>query len=108
MDIPLEKFVTTNLTISSFITLDLRFIITSLALKFMEITETRMKEHENEHTIHRNEHKMLLREPNMGENPARRRGLCSALFFSVIKCNYKERGTDYGVSMGTMASEWLL
>jgi hypothetical protein len=38
----------------------------------MEITETGMKEQENEHTIHRNEHKMLPREPNMGENPARR------------------------------------
>jgi hypothetical protein len=41
-----------------FLTLDIIFIITSLVLKFMEITETEMKEQENEHTIHTNEHKM--------------------------------------------------
>jgi hypothetical protein len=44
--------------IMQFITLDLRFIIISLVLKFMEIIETKMKEQENEHTIHTNEHKM--------------------------------------------------
>jgi hypothetical protein len=27
-----------------------------------------MKEQENEHTIHTNEHKMYPRKPNMGEN----------------------------------------
>jgi hypothetical protein len=44
--------------IMQFIILDLRFIITSLVLKFMEINKIEMKEPTNEHTIHTNKHKM--------------------------------------------------
>jgi hypothetical protein len=40
------------------ITLDLRFVITSIVLKFMEIIEIEMKEQVNEHTTQKNEGKM--------------------------------------------------
>jgi hypothetical protein len=55
-----------------FITLDLKFIITSLVLKFMKITETKMKEQENEPTIHTIEQNIWPRKPSTKENPARR------------------------------------
>ena len=56
-------------------------------------------------TIHTNEHNIWPRKPNMGENLARRWGLCSTLFSSVMESKYKERGPHYGVSFDTVA--WM-
>jgi len=60
----------------------------------IEITEIEMKE-AKEITHHpQNEHKTLGK-ASMRKNSTKRQGLCSALFFLVMKWKYKERRTHY-------------
>jgi len=75
-----------------FVYLNPMLVITSLLLRFMKIIEYENERIEkNIHTIHIIEHKMyqLQGKPNTGENPARRWGLCSILFSSVMGNKYK-------------------
>jgi hypothetical protein len=45
-----------------------------------------------------------LGKPNMGKTQLEGEAYALALFFLVMKCKYKERGTHYGVSMDIVAN----
>jgi hypothetical protein len=51
-----------------------------------------MKQQENKHINHTNEHKMWFGNPNIGEKPYRMWGLCSTLFASVAKMQIQKKG----------------
>jgi len=54
----------------------------------------KMKEQENEHTIHTNEHEMYPGKPKNGENPTRRWGLCFALLSSIMTMQTQTKGNS--------------
>jgi hypothetical protein len=97
----------TKYFIIQFISLDPKFIITSLILKCMKISKIQKLKLSNEHTIHKNEHKMNIGKSDIGQNLARRWGICSAFFYLVMKMQIQRKGHTMELSL-TLCIEWIL